>query len=75
MCAILDASVCSMVFGDKDRPAAGKSFFEWINSGKGRLVVGGKLRSELYRNDSFKRWAATAVQYGLLKNNDDGLLL
>ena len=74
MCAILDASVCSMVFGDKDRPAAGKGFFEWINSGQGRLVVGGKLRSELYQNDSFKKWAATAVQYGLLKNSDDVLI-
>lgn len=74
MCAILDASACSMVFGGEDRSPSGKGFFEWINSGKGRLVIGGKLRNELYRNDKFKSWAATAVQYGLLKNSDDILV-
>ena len=74
MCAILDASVCSMVFGGEDRPASGKGFFEWINGGQGRLVIGGKLRGELYRNNNFKRWAATAVQYGLLRNTDDALV-
>ena len=64
MCAVLDASVCSMVFGGEDRPDAGRRFFEWVNSGKGRLVIGGKLRDELYQSQKFKNWAATAVQYG-----------
>ena len=71
MCAVLDASVCSMVFGGEDRPDAGRRFFEWVNSGKGRLVIGGKLRDELYQSQKFKNWAATAVQYGFLKECDD----
>ena len=71
MCAILDASVCSMVFDGDDRPEAGKVFFEWIHSGKGRLVIGGRLRRELFKNTKFKDWAATAVNYGFLKDCDD----
>lgn len=47
MCAILDANVASEVFGKKDRPEAGKAFFRWIDKGKRRLVVGGKLLAEL----------------------------
>lgn len=74
MCAILDASVCSMVFDGDDRPEAGKRFFDWIDSGKGRLVIGGKLQRELYQNSKFKHWAATAVQYGRLKSSDDALV-
>lgn len=74
MCAVLDASVCSMVFGGEDRPDAGKGFFDWVNSGKGRLVIGGRLRRELYQNQNFKNWAATAVQYGFLKSSDDALV-
>lgn len=74
MCAVLDASVCSMVFGGEDRPDAGKGFFEWVNSGKGRLVIGGKLRRELYKNKKFEDWAATAIQYGFLKSSDDVLV-
>ena len=74
MCAILDASVCSRVFGGEDRPKSGKGFFEWIDRGKGRLVIGGRLRTELFQNDEFKRWATTAVQYGRLKNCDDNLV-
>lgn len=46
MCAIVDASVMGEVFGPKPAPA-GKVFFEWLNSGNGRLVVGGKLLLEL----------------------------
>lgn len=74
MCAILDASVCSMVFDGDDRPEARKCFFDWIDSGKGRLVIGGKLRRELYQNSKFRGWAAAAVQYGRLKSSDDDLV-
>lgn len=63
-----------MVFGGEDRPDAGKGFFEWVNSGKGRLVIGGKLRGELYKNKKFEDWAATAIQYGSLKSSDDVLV-
>lgn len=46
MGAILDTNVASEVFGS-NRPEAGKKFFDWINKGAGKLVVGGKLLEEL----------------------------
>ena len=59
MCAILDANVAGEVFGT-DRPAAGRAFFHWINEGRGRLVVGGRLLQELDRNRAFKDWCLQA---------------
>ena len=46
MCAIVDANVVSEVFGSNLSPA-GEKFFDWLNKGSGRLVVGGKLLEEL----------------------------
>ena len=63
MCAILDANVAGQVFG-ADRPAAGRAFFDWIDSGRGRLVAGGKLLQELDRNLVFKEWRLQAVRAG-----------
>ena len=74
MCAILDASVCSRVFGSNNRPDAGKEFFKWVDEGRGRLVIGGRLRDELFQNDEFRRWATAAVQYGRLRIYDDALV-
>ena len=64
MCAILDNDVVHQVFisddrrkaRDDNRPEAGKEFFKWIDSGKGTLVVGGKLLQELARTHSFSVW-------------------
>ena len=63
MCAILDANVAGQVFG-AERPAAGQAFFEWIDSGRGRLVVGGRLLRELDRNLAFREWRLQAVLAG-----------
>ena len=71
MCAILDANVAGQVFGT-DRPAAGQAFFEWIDSGRGRLVVGGKLRRELDGNRAFRDWRLQAVLAGRIKLLNDG---
>ena len=46
MCAIVDANVVSEVFGS-NLPPAGEKFFDWLNKGSGRLIVGGKLLEEL----------------------------
>ena len=46
MCAILDANVAHEVFGDS-RTIPGIRFFEWLNNGHGRLVVGELLLEEL----------------------------
>ena len=63
MCAILDANVAGQVFG-ADRPPAGRAFFEWMDSGPGRIVVGGRLRRELDRNREFREWRLHAVLAG-----------
>ena len=63
MCAILDASVVSQVFGTKC-PPAGKAFFDWIAHRHGRLIVGGKLERELARNGRFRLWIRDALLSG-----------
>lgn len=54
MGAILDTNVVPEVFG-RNRPEAGKKFFDWINEGAGKLVVGGKLLEELERTPA-REW-------------------
>ena len=70
MCAILDANVVHKVFG-KNRPDAGKAFFEWLTSESGSLVTGGKLHRELTRVHSFREWSKQAVLSGRIKRFDD----
>ena len=71
MCAILDNDVVGQVFGPK-RPEAGEKFFEWLNSGRGRLVVGGRLRQELSGNNEFRRWLQQALLAGRAADYDEG---
>ena len=63
MCVILDNNVVFEVFAD-GRPPAGEGFFNWIDSGRGRLVGGGKLLKELGRNENFRLWWRQAVLAG-----------
>ena len=71
MCAILDANVAHEVFGS-DRPEAGEMFFRWINTGSGRLAIGGRLREELnHSSDEFRRWVRRAENYGRLRVAND----
>ena len=64
MCAIVDVNVAPEVFGDNPPPAAEK-FFEWLERGGGRLVVGGKLLEELEENSpDFRRWGQAAQLAG-----------
>lgn len=73
MCAILDANVAGQVFG-ADRPAAGRAFFDWFDSGRGRLVAGGRLLRELDRNHAFKEWRLQAVLAGrVMLLNDEAV--
>ena len=72
MCAILDANVVSEVFGP-NRPPAGIGFFEWINTGNGHLVVGGRLLGELDRGSpGFRRWAREALLAGRMSVVNQG---
>ena len=70
MCAIVDANVAYQVFGD-DRPPAGIRFFDWLSSPRGQLVVGGKLRKELARNERFVKWLRSALRNGRARSVAD----
>ena len=70
MCAIIDANVAHKVFG-KDRPAAGEAFFDWLHSGSGSLIVGGKLLRELDGAGNVRDWLQQAVLKGQVKRCDD----
>ncbi len=70
MCAILDASVVSEVFGEKSSPA-GKGFRNHLDMGKLSLVIGGQLTSELNENKYFREWSGKAAQFGIVHKYDD----
>lgn len=70
MCAILDADVVSAV--STGNPAAGaREFRRWIETGTGRLVVGGRLRKELAANGAFKEWLRQALLRGSVRDTPD----
>ena len=67
MCAIVDANVVSEIFGS-NLPPAGEKFFDWLNQGSGRLVVGGKLLEELEKSSAdFRHWGREAQLAGRMK--------
>ena len=67
MCAIIDTNAVSEVFGS-NLPPAGVRFFDWLNKGSGRLVVGGKLLDELEKNSTdFRRWGQEAQLAGKMR--------
>ena len=67
MCAIVDANVMHEVFGS-NLPPAGEGFFDWIEKGTKRLVVGGKLREELEQSsEDFRKWARVAIRTGKIR--------
>ena len=63
MCAIVDADVVHQLVGPK-QTEAGKRFREWLDSGRGELVVGGKNTKELTHNRNFARWFVEARRLG-----------
>ncbi len=72
MCAIVDNNVRHEVFGTHDtQTPAGKLFLDWLDSGRGVLVVGGHLRRELGEYRRFQVWLETAVQFGRARQIDD----
>ncbi len=71
MCAIVDANVAHEVFGANQTPA-GKKFYDWINEGQGRLVIGGKLTKELNKASmKFAQWAKRAILFGRIHSADN----
>ena len=73
MCAIIDANVVHEVFGS-NLPSAGERFFDWLERGNERLVVGGKLFEELEASsEGFRLWASEAAEAGKMRvlNKDE----
>lgn len=64
--AIVDKGVASEVFGD-NRPEAGREFFEWLDSGDGRLSSGGGNLDELRDHQAFRDWARFAFRFDRLR--------
>ena len=71
MCAIVDANAAHLVFGS--RPSAvGQALRRQLDSGKGRLVSGGRHLGELEEaGNGFREWAVQAVQSGVLEIVDE----
>ena len=67
MGAIVDASVADEVFGS-NRTEAGERFFNWIDEGKGILMIGGSMLQELdktsYRRKEIRKWIRQAILAG-----------
>ena len=63
MCAIVDAHVAHEVFSARRTPADSK-FLEWVEKGKGRIAVGGRLGQELNAVEYFSVWADIALNMG-----------
>jgi hypothetical protein len=70
MCAILDTAVVHEVFS-RCRPDAGEGFRRWIDSGRGQLVIGGRLREELVRYNAFRPWLVEALRAGRATSLND----
>lgn len=66
---IVDANVASEVFGENDSPAV-REFYNWLNAGRGQLVVGGKLLEELEATRHFRAWARAATLAGRMTTLD-----
>lgn len=73
MCAILDANLVTVVFGAA-APHGAKAFRRWLDSGRGRLAVGGVLRRERSSNRAFGLWLQEALRSGRAKNVSDHLV-
>lgn len=71
MCAIIDANAAGLVFTSRtteaENQSASKHFFDWIDSGAGSLIAGGKLLSELDKVSNFQKWRRRAVSAGRIK--------
>lgn len=73
MCVIIDNDVRDEVFGSAES-AAGTYMLDWLTTGSGRLVVGGKLRRELGGSGAFATWLRTALRVGrVIDVGDSGL--
>ena len=72
MCIILDNNISGEVFGGK-RSEASEAVWRWINGIEGedkwlRVVIGGKLTSELKKNSRVREWLIRGMRRGNIIN-------
>ncbi|MCY4461723.1 MAG: PIN domain-containing protein [Albidovulum sp.] len=76
MRAIVDANVVSIVFGagknkPNNRPDAAREFLKHISSDGPVLVIGGRLKEELFKLERFRIWYDEASKSGRVRNVSD----
>ena len=72
MCIIIDANVIN----DLNTPTEdGKPILKWLLTGKGGLIVGGRLRGELSRSSKMRSTMVALNQAGKLHSLDDEAVL
>jgi predicted nucleic acid-binding protein len=63
MCIIIDANRCGVAFATPPPPEA-RPVLDWVTSGGGRILYGGKLKAELEKNAVARQWMAQALRRG-----------
>jgi len=66
MCLIIDANVAPAVFGGNSNSSDFRPIIDWLTSPRrnGKLVVGGKLKDELFRIENAHRFIIRLLQAG-----------
>ncbi len=70
MCAIIDNNMRDRFFGTPVDPDL-QPLWNWINDGKGVLVVGGHLREELYKSENARRAIQQWIRAARAKDMED----
>ena len=73
MCLIIDNDVSSDVFGTNPS-VAGTILRDSINNARRKLVLGGKLRTELTEYSLFQQWFSAAYAAGYIQDINDELV-
>jgi hypothetical protein len=76
MCAIVDVNNCHKIFGRTDvQTPAGKFFLDWLESERGRVVIGGtQMKREIDRVGRYDKWLKTAIARGRVRQERDNLV-
>lgn len=69
MCAIIDANTCHEIVGS-NTTVEGRLFADWLESGGGILVIGGKVTTEISRNGNVVRYLGQLRAAGRLRVAD-----
>ncbi len=72
MCVIVDTSVVGLMFSEPQKGfVAATVLRKYIDNGKLNLVVGGKLKKELFGTSKFRKWYLESIKSGTSKSISD----